>query len=81
MKILQLLNIKNRHILKDPKLFTIILNEEVMKKVFSLVFIVLIICPVYAQQVNWFEGSLDEAIAEAKESGKLILLDFFTGSG
>jgi len=34
-----------------------------------------------ASAQTWFAGSLDEALAQAKAQGKLLLLDFFASSG
>ena len=35
----------------------------------------------FGQQVEWFEGSFEEAKQEAKIQDKTILINFFSGSG
>lgn len=52
-----------------------------MKKAISVLFIVLLFFAGFSQEVKWFDGSFDEAKAEAKKTDKLILIDFFSGSG
>ena len=48
-----------------------------MKK--SLVLsLLLILFSSYGVAQNWFQGSLDDAVANAKSQGKLVLVDFFS---
>jgi hypothetical protein len=49
-----------------------------MKKRLASVLILpfILISSVTAQ--NWFEGTVDEAVAKAKQEGKIVLLDFFS---
>ena len=52
-----------------------------MKKA-PLGLVVLLLAAVLAQaQAVWMTGSVDEALAKAKSTGKLLLLDFFTTGG
>jgi hypothetical protein len=52
-----------------------------MKKT-SLAIVGLVLLAGFAQaQAVWMTGSVDEALAKAKASGKLLLLDFFTSGG
>jgi hypothetical protein len=32
-----------------------------------------------ASAQNWFQGTLDQAVAKAKAESKLVLVDFFSG--
>jgi len=32
-----------------------------------------------ASAQNWFQGTLDQAVAKAKSEGKLVLIDFYSG--
>ncbi len=52
-----------------------------MKRI-PFVLAVLIILAGFAQaQAVWLTGSVDDALAKAKASNKLLLLDFFTSGG
>ena len=52
--------------------------EEVrMKKLFVLS-LLLIFLSSFGVAQNWFEGSLDDAVAKAKSENKLVLIDFFS---
>jgi hypothetical protein len=46
---------------------------------FVCLFVVLAAGPVFSQ--NWEKGPLEDAVAKAKASGKLIVLDFFQEYG
>ena len=47
-----------------------------MKKILFLCFLLLLVSTVSAQ--NWFKGTFDDALAQAKAEGKLVLIDFFS---
>ncbi len=49
-----------------------------MKKLASLSAMVLLMASVGAAQ-NWFKGTLDGAIGQAKAENKKVLLDFYSG--
>jgi hypothetical protein len=49
-----------------------------MKKTLALLFILLIASAAFAQSADWFKGTVDEAVAKAKASGKLVLVDFYS---
>jgi hypothetical protein len=54
-------------------------HEEVsMKKLLALP-LLLIFLSSFGVAQNWFKGSLDDAVAAAKDQGKMVLLDFFSG--
>jgi len=48
-----------------------------MKKTLAFVFPLLLVSAASAQ--NWFQGSLDQAVAKAKSENKLVLVDFYSG--
>lgn len=48
-----------------------------MKKAFAVLFLLVLASAAWAQ--NWFQGTLDQAIAKAKTENKLVLIDFFSG--
>jgi hypothetical protein len=55
------------------------LKEEAnMRKIIALP-LLLIFLTSFSLAQNWFEGSLDDAIAKSKSEGKLVLIDFFSG--
>jgi hypothetical protein len=45
-----------------------------MKKVLSLSFLLVLASAASAQ--NWFNGTLEQAVAKAKSENKLVLVDF-----
>jgi hypothetical protein len=47
------------------------------KRLASVLILPLIIISSATAQ-NWFEGTVDEAVAKAKQEGKIVLLDFFS---
>jgi hypothetical protein len=49
-----------------------------MKKASTFLALSLLIASFAAAQ-NWFKGSLDQAVAQAKSENKRVLLDFFSG--
>jgi hypothetical protein len=49
------------------------------KSVFLPLFIINL--AISASALTWRSGSLDEALAQAKAEGKLLLIDFFTETG
>ena len=49
-----------------------------MKRLSTVMVLVLLTFAVYADGVKWFEGSLEDAKAKAKSEGKLILIDFYS---
>ncbi len=46
----------------------------------TVAFIVMLLCAhvVYGQESVWFQGSFEEAKAQAQKEDKLILIDFFS---
>jgi hypothetical protein len=48
-----------------------------MKRLFVLS-LLLIFLSSFGVAQNWFKGSVDEAVAAAKNQGKLVLIDFFS---
>lgn len=48
-----------------------------MKK--TLVFLSVLALASAAMAQNWFQGTLDQAVAKARSEGKLVLVDFFSG--
>lgn len=48
-----------------------------MKKTLALLSVLAFASAAMAQ--NWFQGTLDQAVAKAKSEGKLVLVDFFSG--
>lgn len=54
-----------------------LLEEVSMKKLFVLP-LFLIFLSSFAISQNWFQGSLDDAVAKAKSEDKLVLIDFFS---
>jgi len=48
-----------------------------MKKAFAVLLLLVLASAAWAQ--NWFQGTLDQAIAKAKAENKLVLVDFFSG--
>jgi hypothetical protein len=46
-----------------------------MKKAIALS-VVLLLASMASAQVNWFKGTLDDALAKAKTENKKVLLDF-----
>lgn len=48
-----------------------------MKKAFALSFLLVLASAASAQ--NWFNGTVDQAVAKAKSENKLVLLDFYSG--
>jgi hypothetical protein len=48
-----------------------------MKKLFVLTLLLVFLSSLGVAQ-NWFQGSLDDAVAKAKTEGKLVLIDFFS---
>jgi len=49
-----------------------------MKKIASLTALVLLVASAAAAQ-NWYKGTLDEAVAQARTENKKVLLDFYSG--
>jgi hypothetical protein len=50
-----------------------------MKKALAIVLLSLV--PAVAAAQTWFAGSWDEALAQAKASGKPVLVDFYVETG
>ena len=48
-----------------------------MKKAFALSFLLVLASAASAQ--NWFDGTLDQAVAKARSENKLVLVDFYSG--
>ncbi len=53
--------------------------EVSMKKRLASVLILPFILISSATAQNWFKGTVDEAVAQSKQEGKMVLLDFFSG--
>jgi len=49
-----------------------------MKKRLVSVLILALILISSATAQNWFKGTLDEAVAQSKQEGKMVLIDFFS---
>jgi hypothetical protein len=49
-----------------------------MKKVLILSVALVLASAAFAQNPEWFKGSLDEAYAKAKVDHKLVLVDFYS---
>ncbi len=49
-----------------------------MKKIALLTALVLLVASAAAAQ-NWYKGTLDEAVAQARTENKKVLLDFYSG--
>jgi hypothetical protein len=47
-----------------------------MKK--TLVLLMVLVLASFASAQNWFKGTLDQAIAQAKVENKLVLVDFYS---
>jgi hypothetical protein len=52
-------------------------EEARMKKLFILALLLILLSSLGVAQ-DWFQGSLDEAVAKAKSEDKLVLIDFFS---
>lgn len=52
-----------------------------MKKAFLCALLLVALVASAQAQAVWMKGSVDDALAKAKASGKLLLLDFFTAGG
>jgi hypothetical protein len=48
-----------------------------MKRTCAVLFLLILVSAAWAQ--NWFQGTLDQAVAKAKTENKLVLVDFFSG--
>ncbi len=48
-----------------------------MKKAFALSFLLVLASTATAQ--NWFNGTVDQAVAKAQSENKLVLIDFYSG--
>ena len=49
-----------------------------MKKILTIVFVLTLAAAAFAQGADWFKGTVDEAVAKAKASGKFVLVDFYS---
>lgn len=56
-------------------------REVKMKKVFAFCVLFLFAASFALQGQTWLKGSLDEAQAQAKAQGKMLLVDFYVESG
>jgi len=50
-----------------------------MKKRLASVLILPLFLISSATAQNWFKGTVDDAVAQSKKEGKMVLLDFFSG--
>ena len=53
------------------------MKEVNMKKQFAFLLLLLVFVSSAAGQ-NWFKGTLDDAFTQAKNEGKMVLVDFFS---
>ena len=53
------------------------MKEVNMKKLFAFSAILLVFVSSAAGQI-WFKGTLDDAFTQAKNEGKMVLVDFFS---
>ncbi|MDD8027478.1 MAG: hypothetical protein PHI34_13305 [Acidobacteriota bacterium] len=47
-----------------------------MKKALTITLVLVLAS--FASAQNWFQGSLDQAVAKAKTENKLVIIDFFS---
>jgi len=59
----------------------VISKEGSMKKALAAAVLLLLFSSALPAQVAWLGGSVDDALAQAKAKGKLLLLDFFVSGG
>jgi len=59
----------------------VISKEGFMKRIVAFVILLLFSSAVLPAQIAWLGGSVDDALAQAKAKGKLLLLDFFVSGG
>jgi len=52
-----------------------------MKKALLCAVLLVTLAAFVQAQAVWLKGSVDDALAKAKATGKLLLLDFFTSGG
>ena len=52
-----------------------------MKKLLAVLGVLLLIGSAAAQEVKWFDGSFEDAKLLAAKEDKLILINYFSGSG
>ena len=52
-----------------------------MKKTLIGLAVLCVAASLAAQEVKWFEGSLNDAMKAAAKEKKLILVNYFSGSG
>lgn len=48
-----------------------------MRKAIAFSFLLVLVSASWAQ--NWFNGTLDQAMAKAQKENKLVLVDFYSG--
>ncbi len=49
-----------------------------MQKLFTLFFLSYLVCPAYAQQVNFIKGTLKDALEEASRTNRYVFMDAYT---
>ena len=49
-----------------------------MKKIIAVLFALALASAAFAQNADWFKGTVDEAVAKAKADHKLVLVDFYS---
>ena len=57
-------------------MFIFHIREVRMKKALTLTLV--LVLALFASAQNWFKGTLDQAIAQAKVENKLVLIDFYS---
>ena len=59
------------------KKFSLLEEVSIVRKLLALP-LLLIFLSHFGVAQNWFQGSLDDAVAKAKSEDKLVLIDFFS---
>jgi len=52
-----------------------------MKRALIFLALLCLVSSCLAQEIKWFEGSFKQGQKAAEKENKLILIDYFTGSG
>jgi len=52
-----------------------------MKKIMIVLAVLCLVASGLAQEVKWFDGSFKDAMKAAAKQEKLILINYFSGSG
>ncbi len=49
-----------------------------MKKTLVILLVLFFAASAFAQESVWFDGSYEQALKQAKKSGKLLIIDFYS---